>query len=158
RDHGEAIRSEGFRLAPLAWRRRGGGVFGGLRALQSLVRLYCAEQPGIVHHVALKPAPFGAIAPRFAFPGRCRRPLQVAAIMGLGSRFGRGGLVGRLLEPALRFAARDAEIIVQNPEDGAALVRLGLEARRIALIRGSGLDIAHFQPLPEPSGSPLAVA
>jgi glycosyltransferase involved in cell wall biosynthesis len=158
RDHAAAIRDEGFRLAPLAWRRRGDGIFGAVRALRSIVRRYRAEQPDIVHHVALKPVLFGGIAMRLAFPLARRRPQQVAAVMGLGSRFGRGGLLGRLLEPALRFAARDAEIIVQNPEDGAALVRLGLHAGRITLIRGSGLDIEHFQPLPEPTGTLLTVA
>jgi glycosyltransferase involved in cell wall biosynthesis len=158
RDHAAAIRDEGFRLAPLGWRRRGDGIFGAVRALRSIVRLYRIERPDIVHHVALKPVLFGGAAMRLAFPRARRRPRPVAAIMGLGSRFGRGGFLGRLLEPALRFAAGDAEIIAQNPEDGAALVRLGLDARRITLIRGSGLDIEHFQPLPEPTGQMLTVA
>jgi glycosyltransferase involved in cell wall biosynthesis len=158
RDHGEAIRDEGFRLAPLAWRRHGDGVSGAFRALLSIAWLYRAERPDIIHHVALKSVLFGGIAARLAFPRADKRPRQVAAVMGLGSRFGRGGLIGRLLEPALRFTAGHAEIIVQNPEDGTALVRRGLDAGRIALIRGSGLDIAHFRPLPELAWPPLTVA
>jgi glycosyltransferase involved in cell wall biosynthesis len=43
---------------------------------------------------------------------------------------------------------------VQNPEDGAALTALGIDPARLVLIRGSGVDTAHFAPLPEPE--PLA--
>jgi glycosyltransferase involved in cell wall biosynthesis len=49
-------------------------------------------------------------------------------------------------------------VIVQNPEDGAALAGFGVDRRRIALIRGSGIDITHFEPLPEPGGDTVCVA
>src|SRR5436305_15145561 len=55
RDHGEAIRGEGFLLRPLAWRRRGDGVFGALRAIAEIARLYRAERPDIPHHAPLQP-------------------------------------------------------------------------------------------------------
>jgi glycosyltransferase involved in cell wall biosynthesis len=58
----------------------------------------------------------------------------------------------------LRLAARGGRVIVQNPEDGAALIRLGLDPTRIALIRGSGVDTAHFVPLPDPSGCGITIA
>ena len=47
---------------------------------------------------------------------------------------------------------------MQNPEDGAALAALGIEPARIALIRGSGVDIRHFTPLPMPGGDTVTVA
>jgi glycosyltransferase involved in cell wall biosynthesis len=47
---------------------------------------------------------------------------------------------------------------VQNPEDRAALAGLGIDPERIALIRGSGVDIHHFRPLPEPDGGAVTVA
>jgi glycosyltransferase involved in cell wall biosynthesis len=47
---------------------------------------------------------------------------------------------------------------VQNPEDRAALARLGIDVGRVALIRGSGVDTAHFVPLPEPGGNTVIVA
>jgi glycosyltransferase involved in cell wall biosynthesis len=47
---------------------------------------------------------------------------------------------------------------VQNPEDGAALIGLGVDPARIALIRGSGVDTAHFAPVPEPSSSAVTLA
>jgi glycosyltransferase involved in cell wall biosynthesis len=44
--------------------------------------------------------------------------------------------------------------LVQNPDDKAALVALGVPAGRIALIRGSGVDVRRFVPLAEPHGPP----
>ena len=164
--HGERIRSEGLRLIPLGWRRRGGGLIGGVRAIAEIARLYRAERPDILHHVALKPVLFGALAARLAFPTGKWMPARLSAVMGLGGGLG-GGLaaggalarIGRhLLGGALRLAAGDGHVVVQNPEDGAALTRFGVDRTRIALIRGSGVDTAHFQSLPEPAGEPITIA
>jgi glycosyltransferase involved in cell wall biosynthesis len=82
--------------------------------------------------------------------------------MGLGGGLAARGALARmerrLLGGALRLAAGGGHVVVQNPEDGAALTRFGVDRTRIALIRGSGVDTAHFQPLPEPTGEPIAIA
>src|ERR1700733_6294050 len=78
RDHGERIRLEGFALLPLAWKRRGDGLPGHLRALREIVRLYRAEKPDILYHVALKPVLFGGLAARLAFTRRTRPALLSA--------------------------------------------------------------------------------
>ena len=157
REHGERIRAEGFRLCPLGWRRRGDGLLGAARAIAEIAALYRRERPDILHQVALKPVLFGAIAARLAAaPGW--RPAQIAAVAGLGSGLAPTRLAGRLVRPFLAAAVRRATaggpIIVQNPEDHAALGALGIDAARIALIRGSGVDTAHFAPLPEPTAAP----
>jgi glycosyltransferase involved in cell wall biosynthesis len=158
--HAPAIEAEGFALRPLAWRRRGDGLIGGLRAILAIVCLYRAERPDIVHHVALKPALFGGLASRLAFPRRRSRPAQIDAIMGLGSGLSRATLAGRLRRavfgPALRLLA--GRIIVQNPEDRAEVARFGIPETRITLIRGSGVDAGHFRPLHEPGGAEVTVA
>jgi glycosyltransferase involved in cell wall biosynthesis len=156
REHGEAIRSEGFSLHPLGWRRGGGGVLGHLRALCEIVRLYRAEKPDLLYHVALKSVLFGGIAARLAFPAGAR-PALVSAVMGLGASAA-AQWKRRALGSALRFAASGGAIVVQNPEDRGALVRFGLAPARIALIRGSGVDVVHFAVLPEPAGATVAVA
>jgi glycosyltransferase involved in cell wall biosynthesis len=156
REHGEAIRAEGFSLHPLGWRRRGGGIFGHLRALCEIVRLYRAEKPDLLYHVALKSVLFGGIAARLAFPAG-RRPALVSAVMGLGASAA-APWKRRALGAVLRFAASGGAIVVQNPEDGGALVGFGLDPDRIALIRGSGVDIGHFAVLPEPVGPGIAIA
>jgi glycosyltransferase involved in cell wall biosynthesis len=168
RVHGDRIRAEGFRLEALGWRRRGDRVVGAGRAIAAIAALYRRERPDIVHHVALKPVLFGGAALRLAFPFRAGRPPCIAAVNGLGSGFAPSGfapsgfmpaggmarLARTLLEGGLRHAAGGARIIVQNPEDGAALAALGIERERLVLIRGSGVDTKHFAPLPEPLGPP----
>ena len=156
REHGEAIQAEGFSLHPLGWRRRGSGIQGHLHALREIVRLYRAEKPDLLYHVALKPVLFGGIATRLAFPAG-KRPALVSAVMGLGAG-AKARWARRTLGVALRYAASGGAIVVQNPEDRGVLVGFGLDPTRIALIRGSGVDIAHFAALPEPPEKPVTVA
>lgn len=162
--HGEQIRDEGFVLRPLAWRRRGDGLFGGARAISAISRLYRRERPDLVHHVALKPVLFGGIARRLAFAHSANAPALVDSVMGLGSGFSRATTAARLrrrpLGLALRLVAGGSRgwIVVQNPEDRAALAGLGIDVGRIALIKGSGVDISRFVPLPEPGGDTVTVA
>jgi glycosyltransferase involved in cell wall biosynthesis len=164
RAHGEQIRAEGLALRPLAWRRRGDGLFGAARAIRAIVGLYRSEQPDIVHHVALKPVLFGGIARRLAFRREADRPASVDAVMGLGSGFSTTRPGSRLLRRALGTALRVVAgrgrdwVVAQNPEDREALAGLGIDTRRIALIRGSGVDVGRFVPLPEPEATTVTVA
>jgi len=160
--HGERIRAERFALHPLGWRRRGDGLFGAVRAFREIIRLYRAERPDIVNHLALKPVLFGGLARRLAL-GR-GGAISIDWVMGLGSGFTGRTLVARLLRLLLGAALRIAtaggrgRIVVQNPDDGAVLARLGIDPRRIVLIRGSGVDAARFAPLPEPLAQTVTVA
>jgi glycosyltransferase involved in cell wall biosynthesis len=73
-------------------------------------------------------------------------------------------MASRLLRPVLGLALRATaghggnRVIVQNPEDGTALAALGIDRQRIALIRGSGVDLRHFMPLPMPGGDKVTIA
>jgi glycosyltransferase involved in cell wall biosynthesis len=162
RDHGDAIRAEGFQLCPLPWRRRGDRLLGNGRALAALVALYRRERPDIVHHVALKPVVFGGVAVRLAFPRGVARPVVIAAVTGLGSGLAAGTALARIgrrvAARAVRLATSGGPVIVQNPEDAAVLARLGADLARVVLIRGSGVDTGHFLPLVDPSGPPVTVA
>jgi glycosyltransferase involved in cell wall biosynthesis len=164
RAHGEQIREEGFVLRPIAWRRRGDGLVGAGRAINEIARLYRAERPDIVHHIALKPVLLGGLARRLAFGSSSTRPVSIDSVMGLGSGFSAASFAARFREPPLGMALRLAAgrgrgwVVVQNPEDRAALARLGIDPERIAQIKGSGVDIGHFVPLPEPNGATVTVA
>ena len=164
REHGEQIREEGFALRPIPWRRRGDGLLGAARAIAAITRLYHAERPDILHHVALKPVLFGSLARRLAFAGSRDAPPAVDSVMGLGSGFTATTAAARLRRPPLGLALRLAmgggrdRVVVQNPEDRAALVALGIAPTRLALIRGSGVDVGHFVPLPAPDGGTVTVA
>jgi glycosyltransferase involved in cell wall biosynthesis len=164
RSHGRQISDEGFKVRPIAWRRRGDGLIGAARAVIAISRLYREERPDILHHVALKPVLFGGLARTLAFRGAADMPASIDSVMGLGSGFSATGLAGRLRRPPLGVALRliagsgRGRVVVQNPEDGGALAALGVDPRRIALIRGSGVDIRHFAPLPAPDGNIVTVA
>jgi glycosyltransferase involved in cell wall biosynthesis len=163
-DHGGRIASEGFELRPIAWRRRGDRIAESVRAIAAIARLYRVERPDILHHVALKPVLFGSLARALAFASATDAPAVVDAVMGLGSGFSANGIAARLRRPALGLALRLAvahsrsRVVVQNPEDGAALAAVGIDRSRISLIRGSGVDIRHFVPLPLPTGDNIRVA
>lgn len=152
--HGDRIRAEGFELRPLAWRRRGDGILGGIRALWSIWQIYRADRPTLVHHVALKAVVFGSVAALVA-----RVPHRVNAIAGLGFAFAHRSpkalVVRTLVLLALWLFVRrpEARVVVQNPHDGEHLVARGVvRADQITIIRGSGVDIDRFTPSPEPPG------
>ena len=148
--HGEAIRAAGIRLISFELSRRGGNP---LREVMALWRLYRRERPGLVHHVALKPVMFGALAAWLA-----RVPAQVNAVAGLGWLFTSSSGIVRMVRPVLRLMlARllnqpGSLSIVQNPEDLSLLERSGVSAARLRLIRGAGVDTRVFCPAPPPPG------
>ncbi|MGA7864129.1 MAG: glycosyltransferase, partial [Stellaceae bacterium] len=163
RAHGDRICDEGFALRPIGWRRRGDGLVGARRAISEIAGLYRAEQPDLVHHIALKSVLFGGIALRRAFPTPEGAPVAIDSIMGLGSRFSAASFVARLRRPSLGIALRVAGrgrgwVIVQNPEDRDALTALGIAPHRITLIRGSGVDCNYFRPLPDPEATTVTIA
>ncbi len=149
--HGETIRAAGIRLIPFSLSRRGGNP---LREVAALVHLYRREWPDIVHHVALKPVLYGALAARLACV-----PAQVNAVAGLGWLFTSAKGMTRIIRPAVRrtlawlLNARGSLTIVQNPDDRDLLIRSHLSETRLRLIRGAGVDTTTFHPVPEPSGT-----
>jgi glycosyltransferase involved in cell wall biosynthesis len=157
--HGELIRGEGFELYPLAWRRGSVNLLGALAALVEIWRLYRRLRPALAHHVSQKPILIGSVAARLAGV-----PRVVNAFTGLGFMFAATSFRARLLRaaslPVLRLATsgRSVRFLVENPDDRATLERRGIGAGgRIVLIRGSGVDIAHYRPLPEPEAGPVVV-
>ncbi|MCA1925495.1 MAG: glycosyltransferase family 4 protein [Thiobacillus sp.] len=149
--HGEVIRSAGIRLIPFALSRRGGNP---LAEVIALWRLYRHEKPDLVHHVALKPVMYGALAAWLAGV-----PAQVNAVAGLGWLFTSSSGVLRLARPALRWMLGrlldrpHSLTIVQNPQDQSLLERAGVSASRLRLIRGAGVDLQIFRPVIPPGGA-----
>jgi glycosyltransferase involved in cell wall biosynthesis len=158
--HGDRIEAAGFRLLPMRWRREEIGLFASLGAIIEIYRLYRRERPFMVHHVAHKAAILGAVAALLA-----RVPRMVSFIAGVGymgtSRSRHAQLVGaaaRLLWAVL-LLRRHCRVIVQNDDDRAVIEALRPGAAdRIVVIRGSGVDLDHFQPLPEPPEPPVTAA
>lgn len=150
--HGEMIRGEGFTLHPLGWRRGSVNPLGAFASIREVARLYRTVRPAIVHHVSQKPILIGSIAARIA-----KVPRIVNALTGLGFLFAATTVKARILRgvlvPVLRNVASrpGVRFLVENPDDGAMLKRLGVvPEHRLVLIKGSGVDTEHYQPLPEP--------
>ena len=156
--HGAAIGREGFRLFPIKMSRSSINPFHLTASVARIARVYGAFRPDIVHHVALKPALLGGLAARIAGIGKI-----INAVAGLGYVFSSSSMRARLLRPAMRGCLRllldgpEVRVIVQNPEDGAALSGPGMvAASRLRLIPGAGVDLTRFRPAPEPLGPPRA--
>lgn len=156
--HADTIRAQGVEVIPIGLARASRNPFAEAATVLELTRLYRTLRPAVVHHVALKPVLYGTMAA--ALTGV---PLVVNAVAGLGSLFiAEGGdhallrqVVRRIYGASLRF--RRGICVVQNPDDGAFVARLGVPAERIALIRGAGVDLQAFAPAPEPDGPPVVI-
>ena len=147
RQHVEIIQKAGIRVIPFELSRRVGNP---LAELINLFLLYRREHPDIVHHVALKPVFFGALAGRLA-----GFPAQVNAVAGLGWLFISRSRLARWMSPVLRLilarllSTPRCRVIVQNPDDADLLKKAGVTESHIRMIRGVGVDTSEFAPSPE---------
>jgi glycosyltransferase involved in cell wall biosynthesis len=154
KDGAAAIASERFILYPIPFARGSLSPLATLATIRALRRVHRAVNPDIAHHVALQACVLGMIA---ALGRPCAR---INAFIGLGYSFTSNTVKARVLRRLLgamlrRLVDRSGSIaLVQNGDDLAALISLGIAKDRIALISGSGVDVQRFMPLPEPEGPP----
>jgi glycosyltransferase involved in cell wall biosynthesis len=155
-DHGAAIETQGFHLHPLAWRRGSMNPFDFFAIVRQVRGLYRTLAPDLIHHVALQPALIGSLA-AMGLPFT-----QLNAIAGLGFAFTSRSAKARLLRPLFTALLRrllrnpQAAVLVQNPDDFAAVRMLGVAPDRVFLIPGSGVDADVLTPLAEPDGAMTA--
>lgn len=151
---GHEIEALGLPFQPLDLRRRSMNAFRELGFLKALVTLYRRVSPDLVYHLTTKPVLYGSLAARLAAV-----PAVVNALPGLGYLFGGRGVKGALRRTAalaayrLCLSAGDGHLILQNADDVDLFVGRGVVAAdRVALIKGSGVDLEAFRPSPEPDG------
>lgn len=153
----EAIRAEGFVLHPVPFVRGRVSPTGTMTTIHALRQVYRRVAPDIAHHVSLQASVLGSVA-ALGRPVAC-----VNALTGLGYAFTTDTPKTRLLRPVFGALLRGLlnrprqAALVQNPDDRAGLAALGIDAARIALIPGSGVDVDGLKPQPEPAG-PITVA
>jgi glycosyltransferase involved in cell wall biosynthesis len=157
--HGDEIRRHGFRLVDWRLDRRSAHPAREARAVLQLLALYRRERPDLVHHVAMKPVVYGALAARLAGV-----PAVLNALAGLGAAFIAPSRLARQRRRALLAVfrrlldRRGSRLLVQNDDDRALFLGAGVVTpERVALIAGSGVDTDRFAPSPEPAGVPVAV-
>ena len=146
-EFGPRLREMGFDWRPLPMNRRSLNPFGEARLVWRLSRILKAERIDIVHGFTLKPAVYGALAGQLAgVRGR------VNAVAGMGYVFISNSLKARALRPVVKTLARfafdspRARLIVQNPDDHAEFVGVGVvRPDRVHIIPGSGVDLTRFK-------------
>jgi glycosyltransferase involved in cell wall biosynthesis len=154
RNGAAAIEAERFILHPVPFARGSLSPLAALATIAALRRVHRTVAPNLTHRVALQTCVLGMIATLGS-----RKP-SVNAFIGLGYSFtadsAKARAVRRLIGAVLRFLINrdDSIALVQNGDDLAALVSLGIPASRIALISGSGVDVNRFTPLAEPQSPP----
>lgn len=133
------------------------------RLTLEIARLIRREKPDIVHAFTIKPVLYGGLALALSRLRRVGRPLRMIwTFPGLGkifeSRNGRlKSLRRKLVVNALRFVADRFDVIAtfENEADRLEAVSQGIvPAERAVRVMGAGIDLNHFQPVPEATGQP----
>ena len=153
------IQAAGLPFYPLPLRQHSTSPLYEAEALRAVNQLYRTLKPDIVHQVSVKAILYGGLAAR-----RVGIPAVVNAVSGLGYVFAAKGPKAALLQRGVKQIYRAAlrhpnsVTIFQNPDDRDFFVRSGLiDAARTVVIKGSGVDMAAFQPQPEPEGLPVVL-
>ncbi len=155
----DQIVSRGLRHHCIPLSRSGMNLLAEFRTLFALFLLFRRVKPDVVHLVTIKPVLYGGIAARAAgVPG------VVAAISGLGFVFMNTGVKVALVRMLavrvyrLAFGKRNLKVIFQNPDDCKTIMKAtNLEASKVVMIRGSGVDLSKFVAEPFLPGTPVVV-
>jgi len=149
---GAAIEALGFRLHSIVWQRGSISPFAFLTNLQAVRRLYRDIAPDLVHQVGLQPSIVGSLSAT-GLGG-----MRLNALAGLGFTFTSATPKARFMRPILSALLRHvlchprAAVLVQNPDDRAAISGLGVSDEKIFTIGGSGVETDRLTPLPESPG------
>jgi glycosyltransferase involved in cell wall biosynthesis len=141
------VRAEGVHTQSMRLTRSRLDVFGDIRTVAQLYRLYRDVKPDVAQHFHTRPMILGAIAARLA-----RVPRIVNCVTGLGMLFsGELNLLRRLARPLYKLAFGGGIMAVfQNATDLERLVSAGIVTRDNAvLVAGSGIDTQALKPDPD---------
>jgi glycosyltransferase involved in cell wall biosynthesis len=145
----------GVAFEPIELERAGIDPIADGKAIRALAGRLRTLRPDLVLGYTIKPVIYGSLAARLAGV-----PRRAAMITGLGSALASArtpkqrvvAMVARLL---YRAGLAQCEVVIfQNTDDRDELARIGALPRRarVAIVRGSGVDLAHYTPSPLPPG------
>jgi glycosyltransferase involved in cell wall biosynthesis len=147
----EAIEAEGFTPHSLSWQRGSLSPTHSIAGVAELRKLLRSLKPDILHNISLKPVLLGGIASL-----GLSSIAVVNSLTGLGTLFVGNHRKSELTRPLVVAALKallkrpNVRTIVQNPDDKRFVLGLGVPEASVDLIPGSGVDLQHFTPLPEP--------
>ncbi len=153
--HRLLLEERGVKVISINLKREGRNFFREIRNILGIIKVYRREKPDLVHHVAVKPVLYGSVAAVITDIPAC-----VNAFAGLGFIFQRERKLKTILLQWIFISAYKCiflfgttHAIFQNPEDRNLFDDLGIiNKNRSILIRGSGVDTAHYKFCTEPEG------
>lgn len=155
--HAEIIKSRGLRVIPLTLNRGSINPFCELKTIAQIIKIYLVEKPDLVHHVALKPVLYGSLA---AWLAGVRSIIN--APVGMGYIFTSTSWKAQILRFPVKLWLKTflnrchSRVIFENSDDLRALVESEyVKGKDAVLIRGAGIDLTEFRPLPEPPPPPV---
>jgi glycosyltransferase involved in cell wall biosynthesis len=121
------------------------------RLFLDYLRLFHRYAPDFYLCYTAKPNIYGSLASRLA------GVRSLPNVSGLGTAFISDGLLSRFVGLLYRFAFRGCPVVFfQNPEDVDLFVaRNIIRPGQARLLPGSGVDLAHFKPVPPPDDDQL---
>ncbi|MBV6631397.1 MAG: glycosyltransferase family 4 protein [Alphaproteobacteria bacterium] len=148
-DHRNALEKIGITSFELSLDRGRLNPFGAVTLIFRLFSLYRRLKPDVVHHISLKPVVLGSLAARLAAV-----PVMVNAVTGFGflftstdKRFGYlRWIVGWMLRRTV--GAPSSFVLLENEDDAKALTQQGIDAGRITIVGGAGVDPEAFPAMP----------
>jgi glycosyltransferase involved in cell wall biosynthesis len=145
----------GVRFEEFHLQRAGTDPLSDLRTVSELAHKLRRLQPDLVFTYTIKPVIYGTLAARIAGV-----PRRAAMITGLGyslttARSAKQRVVAQVVRRLVKLALAQCDtVLFHNPDDRAEYERLALvpAAAKIAIVRGSGVDLEHYAhtPLPPP--------
>lgn len=143
--HVPALAALGVRHVRVDIDAKGVSPLGDLRLAGQYRRVLKRLKPAAFLGWTIKPNIYGSLAAQsLGIP-------TINNISGLGTAFIKVGLLTRIVRALYRTALRrSATVFFQNGEDRALFVAQRLvDPARTVLLPGSGIDLAHFAPVPE---------
>jgi glycosyltransferase involved in cell wall biosynthesis len=151
------LQESGFRW--LAWEvgRQTLSPWREYKAYRKLLQLYRIEKPDLSHHFTIKPVLYGTLAAR-----RSAVKAIANSITGRGYVFLSNKASTQLMRLFVKYLYRqilkchNCAAIFENEADLEFFTHQSLvPSERAFLIRGVGVNMDHFVPLPEPEGIPV---
>lgn len=138
-----------FRLVPLD--KTGLSVFGDLKYLLELVRLFKKEKPDVTLGYTIKPVIYGSIAAKIAGVENINSMVTGAGYV-FTAETGKAKIIRLVVSMLYRVAFRCADtVIFQNSDDLSEFVNRGLVSReKCKVVNGSGVNMAKFKPVKYP--------
>ncbi|OQW82879.1 MAG: hypothetical protein BVN31_07130 [Proteobacteria bacterium ST_bin15] len=159
RAHRLTIEAAGIRVIDVDRNRVGMGPLSLLRTIDTFRRIIAAEEPDIIHCIALRTVLTGGLAARLTGVRG-----TVLAPTGLGFLWSNDHFAARMARRLIRFIVSHVLdtprtlFLFENPDDARALGLDPDDRSKITLVRGAGVEPAAFPPQPPRHDDTLRLA